>query len=63
MHDLQVNIVGVSMQWVPGQLLVEKNGNFAFLWEDVNFIIRFQRVDVHDIVSTQLAKLPPFGAI
>ncbi|GAQ85761.1 hypothetical protein KFL_002530060 [Klebsormidium nitens] len=50
-------------QWVPGQLLVEKNGNFAFLWEDVNFIIRFHRVDVHEIVSTQLAKLPPFGGV
>jgi len=31
-------------KWVPGRLLVQHNGNIAFLWEDVNFVIPFHRL-------------------
>lgn len=31
-------------KWVPGQLLVQQNGNIAFLWEDVHFVICFHRL-------------------
>ncbi|GLJ28379.1 hypothetical protein SUGI_0558360 [Cryptomeria japonica] len=38
-------------KWVPGQLLVHCNGNMAFLWEDVNFVISFQRLHLESLSS------------
>lgn len=40
-------------KWVPGQLLVHGNGNIAFLWEDVNFVISFRRLHL-DSLSYEL---------
>lgn len=39
--------------WVSGQLLVEKSGRFSFLWKEVNFIIRFRRLSLSDLVQLQ----------
>ena len=38
-------------QWVSGRLLVEQRGTFAFVWEDVNFIICFQRMNLEEAVA------------
>eukprot|EP01018_Ginkgo_biloba_P007089 Gb_39127 [translate_table: standard] len=36
-------------KWVPGRLLVQHKGNMAFLWEDVNFVIRFRRLNLESV--------------
>ena len=41
-------------QWVSGRLLVEQRGTFAFVWEDVNFIIRFQRLSLEEAVAQSM---------
>eukprot|EP00850_Spirogloea_muscicola_P023366 SM000351S13217 [mRNA] locus=s351:60462:63655:- [translate_table: standard] len=36
-------------QWVDGELLVGKQGSIAFFWKDVNFAIRFRRLNLASI--------------
>uniref|UniRef100_A0A0D6QZC7 F-box domain-containing protein n=1 Tax=Araucaria cunninghamii TaxID=56994 RepID=A0A0D6QZC7_ARACU len=46
-------------KWVPGRLLVQQNGNMAFLWEDVNFVITFHRLHLKSLtLDVEQNRLP-----
>ncbi|MCO5579568.1 hypothetical protein L7F22_033425 [Adiantum nelumboides] len=39
--------------WVPGHLLVSGNNQIAFLWEDVNFVVPFEKLDLESLYQSQ----------
>lgn len=39
--------------WVPGHLLVSSDDQIAFLWEDVNFMVPFEKLDLGALYRSQ----------
>lgn len=49
-------IAGLNFQdplWVPGHLLVSSDDQMAFLWEDVNFMVPFEKLDLGALYQSQ----------
>lgn len=44
-------------QWIPGKLFIDSARRISFIWEDYNFLIRFKRLHLDDLVPSS-----PFGA-
>lgn len=38
-------------QWVPGKLFVDSARRISFIWEDYNFLIRFKRLDLNELIN------------
>lgn len=43
----------LNPQWIPGRLLIDQNCNIAFLWDDENFVISFQRLNLPSLYQIQ----------